>query len=222
MDRPIRAGARRLVALATIAVLAAACGSSSTPAPASSATASQVLPASQAPASAASSTAPASSPSGGTSPSAVASAGAPASADVSGAVAQPGGTPCEWIDKTSIDATLGLNVGPAIANNGDAKGKICTWISKTPEGGITLAIVTVKEVGAIVDHYGALPGGQLVPGLGVRAASVSSTGMAAPLPKNHYNLMVDYGGWGLSVDISGPAVTLAEAEAIATAVVIHQ
>ena len=220
MDRPVRAGARRLVALTAIALLADACGSSSSPAPASSAAASGVPPASQTPTSAASPSAPASSPSDGASPSAIASTGAPASVDVSGAVAQPSGTPCEWIDKTSIDATLGLDVGPAIPNTGDAKGKICTWISKTPGGGLTLAIVTVAQVGAIVDHYSALPGGQLVPGIGLRAASVSATGQAAPLPKNHYNLMVDYGGWGLSVDISGPAVTLAEAEAIAAAAVI--
>jgi hypothetical protein len=220
VDRPIRAAARRLAALATIAALAAACGSSSSPAPASSAVASGVPPASQAPASAASSPAPASSPSGGTAPSAVASAGAPASADVSGAVPQPGGTPCEWIDKTSIDATLGLDVGPAIPNTGDAKGKICTWVSKTPGGGLTLGIVTPAEVGAIADHYSSLPGGQLVPGLGVRAVAVSATGQAAPLPKNHYHLLVDYGSWGLSVDISG-SVTLGEAEAIAAAVVIQ-
>jgi hypothetical protein len=106
-------------------------------------------------------------------------------------------------------------------NTGDAIGKICTWVSKTPAGGITLAIVTVQQVDTIVAHYSTLPGGQLVSGLGVKAASVSTTGMAAPLPKNHYNLMVDFGGWGLSVDISGPAVTLTEAEAIATAVVTH-
>ena len=218
MDRPIRAGAGRLVALAAIAVVAAACGSPSSPAPASSAAASGVQPASQAPVSAASSSAPASTPSSGASPAAPASAAPQASVDVSGAVPQPAGTPCEWIDKTSIDATLGLSVGPAIPNTGDAKGKICTWISKTPGGGLTLAIVTPAEVGAIVDHYSALPGGQLVPGLGVRAAAVSATGQAAPLPKNHFHLLVDYGGWGLSVDISG-SVTLAEAEAIAAAVV---
>jgi hypothetical protein len=219
VDRPIRVGARRLAALATIALLVAACGSSSTPAPASSAAASPATPASQAPASVASSPAPASSPSGGTLPSAAASSAATpaASVSVSGAVPQPSGTPCEWLDKTSIDATLGLNVGSAIPSGGT----ICTWVSKTPAGGIELAIVTVQEVGTIVDHYSALPGGQLVPGLGVKAASVSTTGMAAPLPKNHYNLMVDFGGWGLSVDISGPAVTLAEAEALAAAVVSH-
>ena len=116
---------------------------------------------------------------------------------------------------------LGTNVGRAILSTGAPRGDVCTWLSKTPLGGLTLATVTPEEVGAIVDHYSALPGGQLVPGLGVRAVSVSATGRAAPLPKNHYNLMVDYGGWGLSVDISGNAVTLAEAEAIAAAVVIQ-
>jgi hypothetical protein len=219
MDRHIRAGARRLLALAAIALLAAACGSSSTPA--ASSAAAPATPASQAPASNASSLAPALSPSSGTSPSGAASPAATqaASAGVSGAVAQPAGTPCEWLDKTTIDATLGLNVGSAIPNVGDAKGKICTWISKTPAGGITLAIVTVQQVDTIVAHYPSLPGGQLVPGLGVKAAALGTTGNAAPLPKNHVNLMVDYGAWGLSVDVSGPAVTLAEASAIAAAVV---
>ncbi len=142
-----------------------------------------------------------------------------ASVSASGAKPQPSGTPCDWLDKTTIDAALGLSVGSAIPNVGDAKGKICTWLSKAPVGGITLAIVTQGEVDSIVTGYKALPGGQLVTGVGVKAAALYLAGKA-PLP-THAQVFVDFGGWGLSVDVSGPTVTVDAAAQLAAAAVSH-
>ena len=68
--------------------------------------------------------------------------------------------------------------------------------------------------------YQKLPGGQLVPGLGVNAVALFVTGQKAPLPASHAQVFVDYGGWVLSVDVSGPAVTVGEAAALAAAAVI--
>lgn len=217
MDRPIRPGGRRVAALAVIVFLAAACGSSSTPTSASSGGASS--PGS----SALSASGPVSTSSDAPSVAPGVSAPATPATSVSGtgAVAQPSGTPCDWLDKATIDASLGLSVGAAIPNTGDAKGKICTWLSTTPQGGITLAIVTQQEVDTLLAHYAALPGGQLVTGLGVKAGALFLTGQKAPLPKSHAQVFVDFGGWALSVDVSGPAVTVAEAAALATAAVTH-
>jgi hypothetical protein len=166
---------------------------------------------------------PASSLSGEASPAADASAPVTPVASVSGtgAVAQPSGSPCGWLDKATIDASLGLSVGKALGNTGDAKAKTCTWVSMAPEGGITLAVLTQKEVDSFLAHYAALPGGRLVPGLGVKAGALFVTGQAAPLAKSHAQVFVDFGGWALSVDVSGPAVTVDEAAALAVAAVTH-
>ena len=48
-----------------------------------------------------------------------------------------------------------------------------------------------------------------------RAAALHVTGQKAPLPNSHAQVLVDFGGWGLSVDVSGPAVTVDEAAALA-------
>jgi hypothetical protein len=134
-----------------------------------------------------------------------------------GAVPRPAGTPCAWLDKATIDASLGLDVGKAIPSGGDT----CTWLSKAPVGGITLAILTQQEVDGLVANYAALPGGRLVPGLGVKAGALFIDGQEAPLPKSHAQVFVDYGGWALSVDVSGPAVTVDAAAALAAAAVVQ-
>lgn len=217
MDRPIRPGGRRVAALAVIVFLAAACGSSSTPTSASSGGASS--PGSSAP----SASGPVSTSSDAPSLTAVASSAASpvASSTGAGPAAQPSGSACGWLDKATIDASLGLSVGKALGNTGDAKSTTCTWLSTAPQGGITLATLTQQEVDALLAHYAALPGGQLVTGLGVKAGGLFLTGQKAPLAKSHAQVFVDYGGWALSVDVSGPAVTVAEAAALATAAVTH-
>lgn len=215
MHRPTRAGG--FATLVAIGLLVAACGSSSAPAPASPGA--TIAPAASVPAT--SGPVPPASGAPSTTPAASTAATPAASVSGTGAAAQPSGTPCEWLDKTTIDATLGLSVGAAIPNTGDAKGRICTWLSTAPAGGITLAIVTAAQVDGLVANYLSLPGAQLVSGLGVKAGAVFLTDQKAPLPKSHANLFVDYGGWGLSVDVSGPAVTVDEAAALAAAVVLH-
>ena len=204
--------------LVAIAFIVGACGSSSTPAPAvSTSPGASSVPSAvpTAPASAGSSTVSGSSPSASPAPVVSAADTPAASVSASGAKAQPSGTPCEWLDKPTIDATLGLDVGAAIPNTGDAKGKICTWQSKTPGGGTTLAILTKTDVDGIVASYAKLPGGRLVDGVGVKAAALFLTGQKSPLPKSHGQIFVDFGDWGLSVDVSGPAVTIDEAAALA-------
>lgn len=131
---------------------------------------------------------------------------------------RPAGTTCEWLDKATIDATLGLNVGKAIPSVG-AGNDICTWLSKAPAGGITLAIVNGPDFAGMLANYQKLPGGRLVPGLGVHALALFVTGQKAPLPNSHAQVFVDYGGWALSVDVSGPTVTVEEAAALAVAAV---
>ena len=136
-----------------------------------------------------------------------------------GAKALPAGDPCTWLDKATIDATLGLDVGAAFLNTGNGKGKICTWLSKSPKGGLTLAQLDKGEANGLISNYAKLPGGQLVPGLGLGAAALFLGGQKAPLPKSHAHLFVDFGDWGLSVDISGAAMTVDLAAALAVAVV---
>jgi hypothetical protein len=130
---------------------------------------------------------------------------------------RPTGSPCDWLDKPTIDASLGLSVGKAIPSGAD----LCTWLSKTPAGGITVTVVTEQEFTGFRTGYQSLPGGQLVPGLGVDAVAIFVTGQKAPLPNSHAHLFVDYGGWVLSVDVSGPTVTVGEAAALAAAAVIQ-
>lgn len=210
MDRLVRTDGR-IIALVAIALLAAACGSSSSPAPAASAAASSGVAASVAPpATGSAATAPASA-----APSvAVPSSAASTSAD--GSAPQPAGTPCDWLDKATIDASLGLSVGKPIPSGG----VICTWISTAPRGGFEVSIIlSVAQIDAMVANYKQIPGGQLVSGLGVKAMATGRTGLAAPLPKSHFNVVVDYGGWGMSVDASGPDVTVAEVSALAAAIV---
>ena len=50
---------------------------------------------------------------------------------------------------------------------------------------------------------------------GFQAAALYVTGQKAPLPNSHAQVLVDFGGWGLSVDVSGPAVTVDETAALA-------
>lgn len=143
---------------------------------------------------------------------------APASVTAGGAVPRPAGTTCEWLDKATIDATLALNVGKAIPSVG-AGNDICTWLSKAPGGGITLAILDNTDFAGMLANYQKLPGGRLVPGLGVHAAALFVTGQKAPLANSHAQVFVDFGGWALSVDVSGPTVTVEEAAALAVAAV---
>ena len=221
MDRMTRSGTRLAgTTLVVIAFIVSACGSTSTPpavsssASASSAPSSVVADTPTASGSAGSSAVSGSSPTASQAP--VASADTPgASVSASGAKPQPSGTPCEWLDKPTIDATLNLSVGAAIPNTGDAKGKICTWQSKTPTGGVTLAILTQASVDGVVGSYAKLPGGRLVTGVGVKAAALFVTGQKSPLPNSHGQIFVDFGDWGLSVDVSGPTVTVDEAAALA-------
>jgi len=219
LKRPARPFAR-LSSATLVLTVALVAGCSSTSAPAGSSPSATAGPASAAPVgspSTAPSSASPASPPAAASPTPVASTNAsPAAGSAAGAQPQPAGDPCAWLDKATIDATLGLSVGTAIPNVGDAKGRICTWLSKTPVGGTTLAIISPAEVGAVVAGYQKLPGGQLVPGLGVKAAALFLA--KAPLPP-HAQVFVDFGGWGLSVDASGPAITVDAAAQLAAAVV---
>ena len=201
---------------ALIVLLMAACGSTNAPTGAASPTGGVNAPASSAPSSAS-----AGSPSAGSSatPAASVDAGSPSPVSGSGAKAQPAGHPCGWLDKASIDATLGLDVGKS-SNGGSATSTICTWLSKSPAGGITLGILTKAEVGGLIAGYKSLPGGRLVPGLGLGAAALFVTNQKSPLPKSHGQVFVDYGDWGLSVDVSGPSVTVDEAAALAVLAVL--
>ena len=200
---------RIVLSSALLALILGACGSGGAATPtgqtsASAATSSAVPPASSA-----------SAPAAG-SPTASAPA---ASGPAGGAATRPGGSPCAWLDKATIDATLHLNVGTAIPSGGDTKGAVCTWVSKTPAGGISLTTLDDTEFAAMLTNYDKLPGGRLVPGLGLHAVASFATGQKAPLPNSHAHLFVDYGGWVLSVDVSGPTVTVDEAAALAVAVV---
>jgi hypothetical protein len=197
-------------ALAAV-MLISACGSASSPGP-TSAGGSGNGP-SSAVSSGQSSTGPASQPASVAPPSST----EPGSA--TGAKARPVGDPCTWLDKATIDATLGLDVGAAIPNTGDAKGKICTWLSKAPAGGLTLSLLDKGVANGLIPNYAKLPGGRLVPGLGLGAAASFLGGQKSPLPKTHANLFVDFGDWGLSVDISGATMTVDLAAALAVAVV---
>ena len=202
--------------LAAIVFLMAACGStSSPPAPASSSGGSSA-PATSAPPSIA-----AASQSAGASatPAASVDAGSPPPVSGTGAKARPAGHPCGWLDKASIDASLALNVGKS-SNGGSATSTICTWLSKSPAGGITLATLTKAEVDGVIAGFKSLPGGRLVPGLGLGAAALFVTDQKSPLPKSHGQVFVDYGDWGLSVDVSGPTVTVDEAAALAVLAVL--
>lgn len=205
---------QRILVSVALVVLLAACGSGgggtpsgqASPPPISGSTPATAVPTS--PASSVEST-----PAGG---SPVVSA--PASVTAGGAVPRPAGTTCEWLDKATIDATLGLSVGKAVPSVG-AGNDICTWLSKAPAGGITLAIVDGGDFAGMLANYQKLPGGRLVPGLGVHAVALFVTGQKAPLPNSHAQVFVDYGGWALSVDVSGPTVTVEEAAALAVAAV---
>ena len=198
------------VALAAIVFLGA-CSSSSSPG------ATSPGGSSSAPSSAVSSGVPSTGPA--SQPASVAPASSADPGSATGAKAQPAGDPCTWLDKATIDATLGLDVGAAIPNTGDAKGKICTWLSKTPAGGLTLGILDKGVANGLIANNAKLPGGRLVPGLGLGAAALFLGGQKAPLPKSHAHLFVDFGDWGLSVDISGATMTVEQAAAIAVAVV---
>ena len=204
---------RIVFSTALVALLVGACGSGGGGTPSAQAPASASTPVTSAPPTGSVSS-PASTPATG-SP----AASAPASVSTGGAVSQPAGSPCEWLDKATIDATLHLNVGTAIPSGGDTNGAICTWLSKAPAGGLTLTTFDEPGFAAMVTNYNQLPGGRLVPGLGVNAVAVFATGQKAPLPNSHAHLFVDYGGWVLSVDVSGPTVTVDEAAALAVAVV---
>jgi hypothetical protein len=114
-----------------------------------------------------------------------------------------------------------MDVGKAIPNVGDAKGKICTWLSTAPKGGITLAILPKGQADGIVANYKQLPGGRLVEGVGLGAAALFVTGQKAPLPNSHGQVFVNFGDWGLSVDVSGPAVTVEAAAQLAAVAASH-
>ncbi|HEX7471608.1 MAG TPA: hypothetical protein VF323_00885 [Candidatus Limnocylindrales bacterium] len=202
--------------LALIVLFVAACGSTNAPTGAASPTGGVNAPATSAPSSAS-----AGSPSAGSSATPAVSADAGSAPPVSGtgAKARPAGHPCGWLDKASIDASLGLDVGKS-SNGGSATSTICTWLSKSPAGGITLGILTKAEVDGVIAGFKSLPGGRLVPGLGLGAAALFVTNQKSPLPKSHGQVFVDYGDWGLSVDVSGPAVTVEEAAALAVLAVL--
>ena len=212
MHAPFR---RIALSSAFIALAVGACGSGGgtpTSAPGSN-------PASAPAASVPAASAPAASASSG-GPSGV--AGSPAASTVvSGAVPRPSGSPCDWLDKATIDASLGLAVGAALPGVGPKKDELCTWLSKAPAGGITLDIMAEQDFAGFAANYQKLPGGRLVPGLGVKAVAVFVTGQKAPLPASHAQVFVDYGDWVLSVDVSGPTVTVGGAEALAAAAVIQ-
>ncbi len=224
MDRPVRAGGRA-IALAVTVLLAAACGSSSSPAPAASAAASSGVAASVAPpATGSAATAPASAAPSVAAPSSAASTAPSAAASTSadGSMPQPAGTPCDWLDKATIDASLGLSVGkPILMTGGANNGKACTWLSTAPRGGVTVSILfSAAQIDGMVANYQKVPGGQLVSGLGVKAMALGLTGQTAPLPKSHFQVLVDYGSWGLSVDASGPDVTVGGVSALAAAIAL--
>jgi hypothetical protein len=197
-------------ALAAV-VLFSACGSTSSPGPTSA------VPSSNRPSTAVSSGQPSTGPA--SQPASVPPAASSEPGSATGAKARPAGDPCTWLDKATIDATLGLDVGAAIPNTGDAKGKICTWLSKAPAGGLTVGLLDKGVANGLIPNYAKLPGGRLVPGLGLGAAASFLGGQKSPLPTTHANLFVDFGDWGLSVDISGAAMSVDLAAALAVVIV---
>jgi hypothetical protein len=91
-------------------------------------------------------------------------------------------------------------------------GHVCTWVSKSPAGGATLGWVAPGDPALAA---AAAPGGSTIAGLGVTNSGRVQTGIPAPLPPSQALLIIDLGHGGMTVHVSGPAVTLDEAATLA-------
>jgi hypothetical protein len=100
-------------------------------------------------------------------------------------------------------------------------GHECVWYTSATAGGATVGW-QAESSNTMVKSFSpaslAIPGTTEPAGLGNRAVARVQSGLALPAPPSQVLLIVDFGTIGLSIHISGPAVTLAEAIAIEEAV----
>lgn len=192
-----RARSLVLFAMLSAAGLAACSGSSgSTGSPASTATSTAVAT----PASTASAQAP---------PTA---SFAPVTTPAASAGAVPfGKNVCLMISATTIDQTIGVHVS---ASSWD--GHVCTWLSTSPKGGATIGWLEPGSTSLVGVNSSVVPAGMTrVNGLGLAALGRVQTGLPAPLAPTQAFLIVALPQGGLTVHLSGPAVTLDEAVTLA-------
>ncbi len=189
----------------------AACGASGGTSPASE----PGSPAAAAPVSAAPSVAARSAPpsSGQAASAAASAASAGSSAAVSTAVSDSfGKNVCTLLAVGTIDQTLDIK----IADQG-WDGHVCTWVSRQPAGGATIGWLEPGSPLLVLPPAGAtLPVGETeVHGLGDLAVGRVQAGLPSPLPPSQAFLIVKLPQGGMTVHVSGPAVTLDEAVMLA-------
>lgn len=134
------------------------------------------------------------------------SSGAPPAAAVTNSTAY-GKNTCALLPAATIDSTIGVHVAAGIWD-----GHVCTWISKSPVGGATVGWIAP---GSPQLAAAAAPSGSSIAGLGVKNAGRVQTGLPAPLAPSQAFLIIDLGHGGMTVHVSGPAVTLDEAATLA-------
>ena len=114
---------------------------------------------------------------------------------------------CTLLPAATIDSTIGVHVAAGIWD-----GHVCTWISKSPVGGATIGWIAP---GSPMLAGAAAPAGSSIDGLGVKNSGRVQTGLPAPLAPSQALLVIDLGHGGMTVHVSGPAVTLDEAGTLA-------
>ncbi len=201
----IPGSARRALLVLSMMSVAACSGSPATARPASAAP-----PASP-------SAVTAASPSAATSP----SSAAPSDAAATDAASPPasGGTGaipfgmdvCKLLPAATIDQAIGVNITFQAWDN-----HVCTWISSNPTGGATIGwLAPGSAILAGLSGSTVPAGATVVSGLGLRALGRTQTGMPAPAAPTSALLVVMLPQGGMTVHVSGPAVTLDEAAALA-------
>jgi len=116
---------------------------------------------------------------------------------------------CNAIDVPTINSLLGINVKPGIWD-----GTVCTWISTSPTGGLTVGRLPEAQ-GASAIAAAKAKGETSITGLGSAAVGLVQTGLPAPLAPTQAFVMVDLGTALVTIHMSGPAVTMALATQVA-------
>jgi hypothetical protein len=113
-----------------------------------------------------------------------------------------GANTCTILKDFDFAGTIGVAVTKSAWD-----GHECVWYTSAAAGGATVGW-QAEGSNTMVQSF---PGTTEPAGLGNRAVARAQSGMAAPAPPSQVLLIVDFGTIGLSIHISGPAVTLAEA-----------
>ena len=147
-----------------------------------------------------------------TAPSAAPSAAASAAAASAGSGAVPfGKNVCDLLPAATIDQTIGVKTYFHAWDN-----HVCTWISSNPTGGATIGwLAPGNALLAGVSGSTVPAGATAVSGLGLWALGRTQTGLPAPAAPTSASLLIALPQGGMTVHVSGPAVTLDEAVTLA-------